>query len=59
MRERAWTVRVGEGTSTARYSVRNPAEVVAFLGRLAASVRDPVGSAAAAAVSGEGDSRRS
>jgi trehalose 6-phosphate synthase/phosphatase len=34
MRERAWTVRVGEGTSTARYSVQTPAEVWKFLGRL-------------------------
>ena len=40
MRDRAWTVRVGEGRSTARYSVRTPAEVVAFLGRLAASGQD-------------------
>jgi trehalose 6-phosphate synthase/phosphatase len=42
MRERAWTVRVGEGPSTARYSVRTPAEVCSFLGRLAFSARDSV-----------------
>jgi trehalose 6-phosphate synthase/phosphatase len=35
LRDRAWTVRVGEGRSTARYSVRTPAEVCAFLDRLA------------------------
>ena len=35
MRERAWTVRVGEGRSMARHSVRTPAEVCAFLDRLA------------------------
>jgi trehalose 6-phosphate synthase/phosphatase len=42
LRERAWTVRVGEGPSTARYSVRTPAEVCSFLDRLAASTQDDV-----------------
>ena len=41
LRDRAWTVRVGEGRSTARYSVRTPAEVVGFLGRLIAPVPSP------------------
>ena len=41
MRDRAWTVRVGEGRSTARYSVRTPAEVVSFLSRLAAPAAKP------------------
>ena len=40
MRDHAWTVRVGEGRSTAGYSVRTPAEVCSFLGRLAAVVPD-------------------
>jgi len=31
LRGEAWTVRVGEGTSSARYSVDSPAEVIAFL----------------------------
>jgi len=31
LRGEAWTVRVGEGPSSARYSVDSPAEVVAFL----------------------------
>jgi trehalose 6-phosphate synthase/phosphatase len=43
MRDRAWTVRVGEGPSTARYSVRTPAEVCSFLGRLIGAASDPVG----------------
>jgi trehalose 6-phosphate synthase/phosphatase len=55
MRERAWTVRVGEGTSTARYSVQNPAAVVAFLGKLVGAAADPVGSARSV----EAESRRS
>jgi trehalose 6-phosphate synthase/phosphatase len=41
LRDRAWTVRVGEGRSTARYSVRTPAEVVRFLSRLAAPAPAP------------------
>jgi trehalose 6-phosphate synthase/phosphatase len=40
LRDRAWTVRVGEGPSTARYSVRTPAEVCSFLGRLSEAARD-------------------
>jgi len=40
MRESAWTVRVGEGRSMARYSVRTPAEVCAFLDRLAHATGD-------------------
>ena len=47
MRDRAWTVRVGEGRSTARYSVRTPAEVCAFLGRLAVAVDESAASATA------------
>jgi trehalose 6-phosphate synthase/phosphatase len=47
LRDRAWTVRVGEGPSTARYSVRTPAEVCAFLDRLAAAGREPASMAAA------------
>jgi trehalose 6-phosphate synthase/phosphatase len=31
LRGQAWTVRVGEGTSSARYSVDAPADVIAFL----------------------------
>jgi len=31
LRGEAWTVRVGEGTSSARYSLDSPAEVIAFL----------------------------
>ncbi len=42
MRERAWTVRVGEGTSTARHSVRTPAEVCSFLARLVGLAPEPV-----------------
>ena len=41
MRDRAWTVRVGEGRSTARYSVRTPAEVVGFLARLSVPAPSP------------------
>ena len=40
LRDRAWTVRVGEGPSTARYSVRTPAEVCSFLGKLALAARE-------------------
>jgi trehalose 6-phosphate synthase/phosphatase len=42
LRDRAWTVRVGEGRSTARYSVRTPMEVISFLGRLTVAAADPV-----------------
>jgi hypothetical protein len=31
---------VGEGPSTARYSVRTPAEVCSFLGKLALAARE-------------------
>jgi trehalose 6-phosphate synthase/phosphatase len=47
LRDRAWTVRVGEGRSTARYSLRTPAEVCAFLGRLAVPAAASVDAAAA------------
>jgi trehalose 6-phosphate synthase/phosphatase len=47
LRDRAWTVRVGEGPSTARYSMRTPAEVCSFLGRLGVAALDTVPAAAA------------
>jgi trehalose 6-phosphate synthase/phosphatase len=51
MRERAWTVRVGEGTSTARYSVRTPAAARAFLDRLVGVAPEPVAAGAGPAAS--------
>jgi trehalose 6-phosphate synthase/phosphatase len=42
LRGEAWTVRVGEGPSSARYSVDTPAQVRSFLGRLVdAAVPEP------------------
>ncbi len=52
MRDRAWTVRVGEGPSTALYSVRTPAEVCSFLGRLVLAAHESVTVAAAPPAAG-------
>ena len=42
LRGEAWTIRVGEGPSSARYSVDTPAQVRSFLGRLVdVAVPDP------------------
>jgi trehalose 6-phosphate synthase/phosphatase len=40
LRGEAWTVRVGEGTSSARYSVDTPGEVIAFLEALASAAEE-------------------
>ena len=40
LRGEAWTVRVGEGTSSARYSVDSPSQVIAFLEALASAAED-------------------
>ena|SRR5687767_3712245 len=58
MRDRAWTVRVGEGRSMARHSLRTPAEVCSFLDRLARAIGDEAAPAPSAVGSAVRDSRR-
>ena len=41
LRAEAWTVRVGEGTSSARYSLDSPVDVIAFLEALVSAAAPP------------------